>query len=278
MYNYTMKIDGRKIADQILDNLVQQVVMLKKNGIIPRLAVILVGEDPGSISFIKQKKLSAEKIGASLDLYHFQTSVNKSYLINLINKLNSDPQIHGIILQRPVPKFNAPELVELISPKKEVDSFLDSSVHLPPVGMAVVKILQFCHPDNFINWINTKKIILIGRGETAGTPIAKTLKRYQIKFNIVHTQTPNPSELIRTADIIFSAVGKPGIITAENIKKGVILIGVGLHDENTRLVGDYDEAEIINVASFYTPMPKGVGPVNVACLMENLISACKVAQ
>lgn len=242
-----MKIDGKAIADKILDDLAREV---KKNGIVPTLAVILVGDNPASMAYIKQKQKAADRIGAKVIL---------SNKLSDVKKFSDDPSVHGIIIQRPLPNDKIPEVILT----KDVDGFEKKSPFTVPVAMAVETILNTTGTD----W-NNQKIVVIGRGETAGKPIAAYFKQ----STVVHSQTPNPEKILKTADIIISCVGKERVVTT--IKPGAILIGVGIwRDNEGKLRGDYDEEEIKDIASHYTPTPGGVGPVNVACLMQNLIKA-----
>ncbi len=272
-----MKIDGRKIADTILENLKHNVALLKKEGSFPTLAVILVGDDPASLSFIRQKRKAAEAIGAKLFLDHQPSTLSNQQLETSIAQYNHDPQIHGLIIQRPLPKQTLldPALLHTVSPQKDVDGFISHSPFDAPVAEAVITILQTVHPDNFFSWISRQHIVIVGRGETAGTPIARMLIKQGLAPTIVHSQTSDPAGITRQADILISCVGKHRVITGDSIKPGAILIGVGMHrEDDTTFHGDYEEEEVKKITSFYTPTPGGVGPVNVACLMQNLIKTC----
>ncbi len=262
-----MKIDGRAIANSILTGL---------SGINPTLAVILVGDDPASLSFIRQKRLAAEKIGATLTLDQLPTSATNTRLTSLIDTYNKDPNIHGIIIQRPIPQESAidQKILLTVSPIKDVDGFVPNSLFHAPVADAVFAILEAIHIT-----LPKKNIVIIGRGQTAGTPIARLFNEKSLRPIIIHSQTPNPDHLLKNADIVISCVGKHRIVRKEFLKPGVILIGVGMHrEEDGKLHGDYEESEIETIASYYTPTPGGVGPVNVACLMKNLIKASILAK
>ncbi|MEK7577228.1 MAG: bifunctional 5,10-methylenetetrahydrofolate dehydrogenase/5,10-methenyltetrahydrofolate cyclohydrolase [Patescibacteria group bacterium] len=264
-----MLIDGKAIADTILETLKVDVSHLKTSGITPTLAVILVGDDPASLAYIKQKQKAAEIIGARIILSHQSSSISKDDFKKLILQYNDDPNIHGIIIQRPIPNNLDTTIVKL---KKDIDGFLPNSPFKVPVALAVDEILKSIH----ISLVN-KNIVIIGRGETAGKPIAEHLTKMGYAPIIIHSQTPNTKEIMQSADIIISCVGKKRVITSENIKQGVILISVGIwRDTEGKLHGDYDEKDIEIKAPWYTPTPKGVGPVNVACLMQNLIHSCTV--
>lgn len=250
-----MRIDGKTIAEDILTKLTREITNLKKRGVTPTLAVVIVGDNPASLAYIKQKQKAAEKIGARVIVTN---------TIADLQSLNSDPTIHGIIVQRPVPEGVGEYHV---TPKKDVDGFEPNSPFDVPVAMAVWKLIESTgqHPRNYV---------VIGRGETAGAPIAAFLRKKQCATSVIHSKTPNPTELMKQADCIISCVGKERVVTADAIKPGAILIGVGIwRDDSGKLRGDYNEAEIEKIASYYTPTPGGVGPVNVACLMQNLVKS-----
>lgn len=271
-----MQIDGKLIAENILSAAKVKTVQLKSRGIIPALAVILVGDNPASLSYVRQKQKAADKIGVKLTLYQFP-AITVVELKKLILKLNKDKNIHGLIVQRPLPKGvgDYQKILNLVSPKKDVDGFVPNSAFEVPVAKAVLKILEsICLSENFISWLKTKKIVIIGRGETAGAPIARLFQKLECAISVINSQTPNPAAITLTADILISCVGKIHTVRPEMVKPGSILISVGLtKDSEDKLHGDYEEEEIENISPFYTPTPGGVGPVNVACLMENLVSA-----
>lgn len=273
-----MKIDGRAIANHILTNLQKRVNALKQQGITPTLAVIQVGDDPGSTAYIRQKQKAAEQIGAVL--IHEKLPLDVSYQrVNILtHEYNDNPTIHGLIIQRPLPASlgDASKLLNLVNPKKDVDGFLSNSPYPVPMATAVIIILKetYQHVLRFDNWLRQKSIVVIGRGVTAGKPIAELFHKLGSNLTTIHSQTKNPDAIIKTADIIISCVGKENIVRRDNIKKDAVLVSVGIwRDENNKLHGDYDEDAIQHIALAYTPTPGGVGPVNVACLMANLISA-----
>ena len=264
-----MKIDGKKIAADILHNLRPQVENLKKAGIIPTLAIILIGNDQSSKSYIKQKQITAEEIGAEIKLFHFESS-SEDELVKLIENLNIDPKIHGIIVQRPLPKTIDKDLVSrVINPEKDVDGFNDESSFDAPVALAVIEILKSVGVSELAN----KKIVVLGKGETAGLPVIKLLDKMELNFEVIDSQIENKETLIKNADIIISAVGKENIITPDLLNKNQILIGVGLFLKDGKLKGDYNVSMIENKVKYYTPTIGGVGPVNVSLLMKNLVQA-----
>lgn len=274
-----MKIDGKAIADGIFENLRANVSDLRKKGIIPTLAVIQVGNDPGSTAYINQKKKAAERIGANIIHNHPPSTINNQQLQALIGQYNTDPSVHGLIVQRPLPEAlgDASKILDTIRPEKDVDGFLSNSLFDVPVAAAVLTILHsaFSELGKFDPWLKTQRIVVIGRGDTAGKPIAEHLRKLGCNPNVVHSKTPNPDAVIQSADIVISCVGKPNVVRPGNLKPGAILIGVGLwRDNEGKLRGDYDEEKIAGLAAGFTPTPGGVGPVNVACLMQNLVKAC----
>ncbi len=283
-----MGISGKTIAQQILDRLTREVQRFKKEGKTPTLAVILVGDDPSSLSYIKQKQKAAEYIGARVIFAHLPQTISKEKLASTIAHYNDDPSVHGLIVQRPVPAAlgDVGEILNRVSPAKDVDGFIPHSPFEVPVARAVLTILEDVYArlhdvrlvtHDFKSWLNAQKIVVIGRGDTAGKPIAKTLATYDCTTSIVHSHTPHPREILRSATVIISCVGKSKIVTKRMIKPGVILISVGLwRDSKGKSHGDYEEDDIKNIAGCYTPTPGGVGPVNVACLMQNLVDAVRL--
>lgn len=285
-----MRVDGKIIASEIKKELAKRVREIHSQNILPHLAVILVGDDPSSQAYIRQKKKVGEEIGIKISKIKDQRS-KRVELISLVNKLNHDSSIHGVIIQRPLPvKIDKDELDKLVIPQKDVDGFHPKSPFTPPVALAVLRILKYVflttkkqyfiitnnYEGEFIKWLKEKKILIIGRGETAGTPVANTFKKMNINFNVAHSQTKNIKELCLLSDIIISCVGKPNIVRRQMITDKTTLIGVGLHLENGKLQTDYNQEEVSQKALYYTPVPGGVGPVNVACLFENLVKAASI--
>jgi methylenetetrahydrofolate dehydrogenase (NADP+) / methenyltetrahydrofolate cyclohydrolase len=288
-----MKIDGKKIANEAL----KQLALTYSDKPKPSLAIILIGNDSASSVYINQKKRVGERIGINVTVKNFRDTASENQIIKQIADYNSNRSISGIIVQLPLPKnLNANKIISTIDPKKEVDGFLPNSPHTPPVACAVLKALEIAFNDNMLGRtsrtrrpihpqvnsrgllgtgikpaLRQKSTVIIGRGKTGGMPIIKTFNKLKIPYTLIHAKTPNPDRIIKKADIIISCVGKPNIITPANIKRGVILIGVGIHKDNTgNMAGDYDEKKIKGIASFYTPTPGGVGPLTVACLMKNV--------
>lgn len=285
-----MRIDGVEIAEKIFEELKARVVDLGKQNIKPHLAVILVGENPASVAYVTLKQKKGEAIGAKVTLLKYPTSVTTDELLKKLEELNTDPLVHGILVQRPLPPQIDVEKLELAtSPEKDIDGFHPDSPYTLPLPLAVVKILEHCHPeqregsrdssatpqnDNFLKWLKGQKVVVLGKGPTGGGPIIKLLNKLGTTPSVIDSKTENSEDLMKKADIIIGSVGRENVIRPENIKKGAILIGVGiLRGQDGKLKGDYAEEQIKDIAGFYTPTPGGVGPINVAMLMENLLTA-----
>lgn len=277
-----MRLNGRDIADKLYEELKQRIKNLKKKNIIPHLVVILVGENPASIAYVTQKQKKGEEIGAKVTVLSYPTTVTTDELLEKVNLLNSDPFVNGILIQRPLPEHIAVEkLVLATDPQKDIDGFHPDSPYILPLPLAVVKILEEIYSQNkqkgkpeFIHWLQSQNIILIGKGPTGGGPIISYFKKLNIIPQVIDSKTKEPKKVMKNADIIISAVGKENTVKEENLKKGVILISVGINrGTNNKLHGDYEEENIKDIASVYTPTPGGVGPVNVAMLWENLLTA-----
>ncbi len=311
-YNNVVKIDGKEIAEKMYDALRKRVGEFQKKGIVPHLMVILVGGDPASVAYVGQKQKHGEAIGAKVTVLRYDETVTTEALEAKIKELNTDPSVHAILLQRPVPPHIDIDKLELLTDaQKDIDGFHPDSPFTLPLPLAVVKILEeiykmkyearnpkletnpnnqntkrFEHSDfdivsnfdirisKFSSWLKSQKIIIIGKGPTGGKPVLEYLKKLGIAPEVIDSKTPQPETIIKQADIIICAVGRDNVVKPEMIKPGVILISVGLFRGNDgKLHGDYDEEKIKDIASFYTPTPGGVGPVNVAMLLENLLVA-----
>jgi len=284
-----MKIDGGQIASIIKNQLKLHIRELNEKHISPHLAVVLIGEDPPSIAYINQKKKAAEEIGAQITVYHLPAITQMGEIRKLTFNLNSDLLVHGVIIQRPVPmEISKDQLDIMVTPDKDVDGFHPDTPFTPPIAGAVIKILEWVSYDvcnnpasplkqnfceTFLSWFKKQKILVIGRGETAGRPIAYTLEKMGILFEVAHSQTTNLKDLCLKSDIIICCVGKPNVVRHLMVSNKTILIGVGLHTEEGKLRTDYNQEEIAKLVAYYTPVPGGVGPVNVACLFDNLIQA-----
>lgn len=303
-----MKIDGHAVAEKIYGKLKERVKTLRKENIVPHLVVILVGEHPASIAYVTLKQKKGEEIGAKVTVLTYPTKVTTDELIEKVKLLNEDPYVHGILIQRPLPQQIDIQKLELTTdPQKDIDGFHPDSPYTLPLPLAVEKILEEVYIinskqearntkqiqntkeknsktfsdfgfrySNFISWLKTKDIVVLGKGPTGGGPIITYFKKLHINTDLIDSKTKTPEKLMKSADILISAVGKESIIKPEVLKKGVILISVGINrGEDHKLHGDYDTEKIKDIASYYTATPGGVGPVNVAMLMENLLTAAE---
>jgi len=289
-----MIINGKAIAQDLLQKLKKDIDGLKQQGITPTLAVILVGKNPESLSYVRQKQFAAEDIGARLVIRYQLSTVDPQTIQSLIREYNKDLNIHGVILQRPLPEhLQNPKLLNSVKPEKDIDGFVPGSKFKVPVALAVEKILKQIYKFQIPNdksmqqlsneamkqytlWLKEQTIVVIGRGETAGKPIAAFFIQQGCNVSVIHSQTSEKEKqrTLTNADIIISCVGKERVVTPQSIKQGAILISVGIwRDSEGKLHGDYEEDDIKDIASFYTPTPGGVGPVNVSCLMQNLVTA-----
>lgn len=282
-----MILDGRTIANHTLNKLADRVhLMDDEYNTRPHLAVIRVGDDPAITSYINQKDKMAKEIGATLSVYNFPESVTTQELKESIAFLQQKSDIHGLILQLPVPQhIDYEHLILDIHPEKDVDGFRPNSPFVIPIASAILKLLEIPMMketletgDSYNDWLISKNIVVIGKGKTGGQPVIDVLQGRGAHVAIVDSQTTHVTDLTLQADIIISAVGKPNILTKDMIKKDAILISIGMSmNEQGTFVGDYDPENIKDKASWYTPVPGGVGPVNVACLMENLVIATENA-
>jgi len=262
-----MKIDGKALADGIFTDLTARVAALKEQGIVPTLAVILVGDNSDSLAYIRQKQKATERIGGRFIFEHLPATTTQKELTARVQMYNDDSSVHGLIVQRPI--INS--LTATVSSGKDIDGFEKNSPFDVPITMAIFALLQNIHVD-----YRQKNIVIVGRGETAGKPIAEAFAKQQCAMSVLYSTTPNPKGIMQTADILISCVGKEHVITSDSVKPGAILLSVGLsRGEDDKLHGDYDENDIENIASFYTPTPGGVGPVNIASLMQNLVKAAQ---
>jgi len=271
-----MKIDGKQISAELIEDLQKRVKNLRERKTIPHLYIITFGKNPQTESYLKQKMLKGEFIGAKITIKRFNKNVDQSQILKLIENLNNDKNVHGIIVQRPLPKQIDGEKVSFaVMSNKDVDGFHPHSVFHSPVGLSVIKLIETTINNNDIHsLLKSKKIVLIGKGITAGKPIINLFHKLGVQPLIIDTKTRGKQKILKSADIIISSVGKK-IIGKNDIKKGAILIGVGVHVVDGKLKGDYIEGEIENKASFYSPTPGGVGPVNVSMLMKNLVEAAE---
>jgi methylenetetrahydrofolate dehydrogenase (NADP+) / methenyltetrahydrofolate cyclohydrolase len=242
-------IDGKKIAERILLELKNKI---EKDNLKLKLAVVLVGDDYASGVYVNRKRIACEKAGIDFELFNFSSDISEEELKEKIKEIADKPEVLGIIIQLPLPKkFNSQDVLDII-PKNKNAEFIS------PVVSAVGKILE-----EYGISLKNKKIVLVGRGKSAGGPLAEWLSKNNLEFSGI--------ESIEDADIVISGVGKSGLIVGDMIKKGAVVIDIGFsHDKDKKAVGDVEFESVSKKASYITPVPGGVGPITVACLLENL--------
>lgn len=272
-------IDGKLISKQIKDELKEKVAKLKSDGKEACLAVIQVGCDPASTVYVGNKKKACEYIGIKSVAYELPEETTEGELLEIIEKLNGDDSVHGILVQLPVPKhINEEHIINAISPLKDVDGFHPASVGALSIGK---KGFVSCTPAGIIQLlkrsgieIEGKECVVVGRSNIVGKPMAMLLLRENGTVTVCHSKTTNLKEVCRRADILVVAVGKPKMIDASYVKEGATVIDVGIHrNENGKLCGDVDYESVEPVAGAITPVPGGVGPMTIAMLMNNCVEA-----
>ncbi len=275
-------IDGKKIREYNLDKIAEQVSELKENGIEPALAVIIVGSDPASRIYVNNKKAACERVGMRSVEYALPEETTTEQLLALIDELNADKSINGILCQLPVPKhINKNLVLERIHPTKDVDCFhpenvgrlsIGSGEIVPCTPMGMVKMLEYEGIDP-----TGKHCVIIGRSDIVGKPMAMLMLARNATVSICHSKTVNLAEITKQADILVAAVGIAKFVKADMVKDGTIVLDVGMdRDENGKLCGDVDYDEVEKKASMITPVPGGVGPMTIAMLMRNTLTACKI--
>ncbi len=282
-------IDGKEIAAQVRKEVAEKVAELKKNGITPCLAVILVGENPASVSYVTGKQKALAEVGMSDRSLHLPESTTEEELLKIISELNNDKSVHGILVQLPLPKhINEEKVILAISPEKDVDGFHPVNVgnlvigkksYLPCTPHGILVLLQKMNIET-----SGKRAVVIGRSNIVGKPVALLLARKETNctVTICHTGTKNMAEITRQADIIIAAAGKPHTLTKDMIKPGAVVIDVGVNripdatkKSGFRLIGDCDFEDLKETASYITPVPGGVGPMTIAMLMQNTLEAAE---
>lgn len=276
------RIDGKAVAAKIRAQVAQDVETLKARGICPGMAVVLVGDDPASKIYVNNKKKACAETGIYSEEHLLPAETTQEELLALIEKLNADEKIHGILVQSPLPKHLDEKLVvEHIDPRKDVDAF-----HAYNVGKIMIGDFTFlpCTPAGVIELIRSTGVpiegencVVVGRSNIVGKPMAMLLLHNNGTVTICHSRTKNLAEICRGADILVAAVGKPKFITADMVKPGAVVIDVGMdRDENGKLCGDVDFDAVEPIASYVTPVPGGVGPMTIAMLMKNAVRAAEI--
>mgnify|MGYP002677345915 CR=1 FL=1 len=275
-------IDGKQISKDIKEELKEEVASLAAQGRKCCLAVIQVGNDPASSVYVGNKKKACAYVGIESLAYELPEETTEEELLTIIDKLNKDANVHGILCQLPLPKhINEDHVIKAISPKKDVDGF-----HPQNVGALVIGEKGFlsCTPAGIIQLLKRSNIemdgkhcVVVGRSNIVGKPMSLLMLRENATVTICHSHTKNLKEICKEADILIVAIGKPQFIDKEYVKDGAVVIDVGIHrDENNKLCGDVKYDEVEPVASYITPVPGGVGPMTIAMLMHNCVEAMKL--
>ena len=276
-------VSGKDLAKTLKDGMAIEVVELeKKYGRLPHLAVILVGEDPGSVSYVKGKEKACNEIGIKNTTIKRTSDITEEELLSIVEELNNDDNVDGILVQLPLPKhINTDKVIESVRFDKDVDGFHPmnvASLYLKQPGVVpctpkgVIKLLQ-----SFGCQMEGKKAVVIGRSNIVGMPVSKLLLDNNATVTITHSRTKNLAEVTREADILIAALGKPKFVTADMVKDGAVVIDVGVNrnPENNKLCGDVDFDNVLDKVSYITKVPGGVGPMTICCLMENTIECFK---
>ncbi len=279
-------IDGKAFAANLRQDIAKQTAELKEKGITPGLAVVLVGEDPASQVYVRNKGKQSVEVGFKSVEHKLDASTSQEELLKLIDELNNDDTIHGILVQLPVPKhIDDKAVINAISPEKDVDGFSQLNVGRLNIGE---KALTPCTPlgctmllkDYFGGDLSGKNAVVLGRSNIVGKPMAALLLQESCTVTIAHSRTKNIEEVCRRADIVVAAVGRPEMVKKEWIGKGAVVIDVGINrierDGKNKLVGDVDFNDVQDTAAAITPVPGGVGPMTIACLLYNTLAAAKM--
>ncbi len=275
-------IDGKLISQQIKDELKEKTAHLKEKGVEVTLAVILVGEDPASMVYVRNKKRACEYIGYKSLSYELPASTTQEELLKLIDELNNKDDVDGILVQMPLPgHINEKAVIDAISPSKDVDGF-----HPMNVGALCIGESGFvsCTPAGVIQLLKRgcegkiqiagKECVIVGRSNIVGKPMSLLMLRENATVTVAHSKTENLEEVCKRADILIAAVGKAGMITKNHVKKGAVVIDVGINrNSDGKLCGDVDYEEVKEIAGAITPVPGGVGPMTIAMLMNNCYEA-----
>ena len=277
-------IDGKKISQDIKDELKEQVSLLKEQGKGVSLAVILVGEDPASCVYVRNKKRACEYIGIESLSYELPEDTTEAELLSLIEELNGKDDVNGILVQLPLPKhMDEDKVIKAIDPRKDVDGFHPQSVGALSIGLPG---FVSCTPAGIIQLLKRsdvemegKNCVIVGRSNIVGKPMALLMLRENATVTVTHSRTKDLPAVTREADILIVAMGKKQFITSEYVKEGAVVIDVGMHrDENNKLCGDVNYDDVAPKCSAITPVPGGVGPMTIAMLMYNCVASANMTE
>ncbi|HCU8165030.1 TPA: bifunctional methylenetetrahydrofolate dehydrogenase/methenyltetrahydrofolate cyclohydrolase FolD [Staphylococcus aureus] len=275
-------LDGKQIAKDYRQGLQDQVEALKEKGFTPKLSVILVGNDGAIQSYVRSKKKAAEKIGMISEIVHLEETATEEEVLNELNRLNNDDSVSGILVQVPLPKqVSEQKILEAINPEKDVDGFhpinigklyIDEQTFVPCTPLGIMEILKHADID-----LEGKNAVVIGRSHIVGQPVSKLLLQKNASVTILHSRSKDMASYLKDADVIVSAVGKPGLVTKDVVKEGAVIIDVGnTPDENGKLKGDVDYDAVKEIAGAITPVPGGVGPLTITMVLNNTLLAEKM--
>lgn len=275
-------INGKEVGQSIRHKLSGRISYLKEQGITPGLAVILVGDNSASKTYVTNKQKTCESLGMNSSLLSFPSTLKEDELIEAVQALNNDETIHGILVQLPLPKhITELNVLSAISPEKDVDGFhpinvgkmfLGQETFLPCTPYGVMKLLEHTGIE-----LSGKHAVVVGRSHIVGKPMGQLLLQKNATVTYAHSKTADLGAITRQADILVVAVGIVNLITAEHVKEGAVVIDVGMNrDENNRLCGDVDFESVQPKASFITPVPGGVGPMTITMLMENTVQSAEI--
>ncbi|MFA1299675.1 bifunctional methylenetetrahydrofolate dehydrogenase/methenyltetrahydrofolate cyclohydrolase FolD [Staphylococcus aureus] len=275
-------LDGKQIAKDYRQGLQDQVEALKEKGFTPKLSVILVGNDGASQSYVRSKKKAAEKIGMISEIVHLEETATEEEVLNELNRLNNDDSVSGILVQVPLPKqVSEQKILEAINPEKDVDGFhpinigklyIDEQTFVPCTPLGIMEILKHADID-----LEGKNAVVIGRSHIVGQPVSKLLLQKNASVTILHSRSKDMASYLKDADVIVSAVGKPGLVTKDVVKEGAVIIDVGnTPDKNGKLKGDVDYDAVKEIAGAITPVPGGVGPLTITMVLNNTLLAEKM--
>ncbi len=274
-------LDGKKIAAEIRASVKKETVLLKERGVVPGLAVVLVGDNPASKVYVGQKEKGCLEAGFASFLHRLPAATSQKDLLDLIAKLNNDPLVHGILVQLPLPdQIDEEEVIAAIKPEKDVDGFSPVNMGRLLAGMSAI---EPCTPKGIMRLLEAsgielagKEAVVIGRSNIVGKPIALMLLAKSATVTVCHSRTRDLAEHVKRADILVAAVGRPRFVTADMVKDGVVVIDVGINRLEDGLVGDVDFEGVSEKASWITPVPGGVGPMTIAMLLENTLEQAKL--
>jgi methylenetetrahydrofolate dehydrogenase (NADP+) / methenyltetrahydrofolate cyclohydrolase len=276
-------IDGKAVSQKVKEQVQDRVEKLKQQGVVPGLAVVLIGDNPASHTYVKNKQKTCEALGMRSVLQKFPESLTEAELLSAIEELNNDPTIHGILVQLPLPKhIDEFSVILAIDPLKDVDGFHPISVgnmmigreaFLPCTPHGIMKLLEHYGIDP-----SGKHAVVVGRSNIVGKPVGQLLLQQNATVTYCHSKTNDLAFHTKQADILVAAIGIPKFLDHTYIKPGAIVVDVGMNrDENGKLCGDIDFADVLETASYVTPVPGGVGPMTIAMLMENTVQSAEYA-